>query len=253
MPFTAGGKLGEDFPTAPKTKIELGKDYGMSQVSKIGDWDQQIEAFRQYVIGKTAAEVQGIAVDESTRPTGADLTAGCTMSVGSYIAGVTAAIEKAVAVNVAATDKVGLGIVTVTDRSADAADGEDGVAEAYSYFTAVTLNADGAVSAALIDSTIGDVKFDATGKITSDLTARVATKVELGDAYGMKKASSIGKEWFEQANAFAAYAVGKTAEQITGIAVDANGKATGADLTASVTVPVGEFSGCLLKAIANAK
>ena len=253
LPFTAEGKLGADYPAEPKTKNELGTDYGMSKVSKIGDWDKQIEAFRQYVIGKTAEEVKGIALDDSTKPTGADLTAGCTMSIGSYISGVVAAIEKATPVNAAATDKVGLGIVTTTDRSSDAADGEDGVAEAYSYYAALTVNAEGAVTAALIDSTISDVKFDQTGKITTDLTAPIATKQELGDTYGMRKASSIGKEWNEQANALAAYLLGKTAEQIKGIAIDADGKATDADLLASVTVSLGDLTGVALKAIANAK
>lgn len=253
LPFTAAGKLGENFPAESKTKIELGTDYGMAAVSKIGDWDLQIEAFRKYVIGKTVDEVKGIAVDDSTRPTGADLTAGCTMAIGSYISGIVAAIEKATPVNAAATDKVGIGIGTTTDRSADAADGQDGVAEAYSYYAAVTVNADGVVTSAVIDSTIGKVKFDATGKITSDLTTRVATKLELGAAYGMKKASAIGKEWDEQANAFAAYVVGKTAADITGIAVGTDGKATGADLTASVTVALSDLSSPVLKAIANAK
>ena len=253
LPFTADVKLGANFPADPKTKNELGTDYGMSKVSKIGDWDQQIEAFRQYVIGKTAQEVQGIALDDATHPTDADLTAGCTMSIGSYISGVVAAVEKATPVNASATDKVGLGIVTTTDRSADAADGEDGVAEAYSYYAAVTVNADGAVTAALIDSTISDVKFDATGKITSDLTTPVATKQELGDAYGMRKASGIGKEWNEQANALAAYLLGKTAEQIKGIAVTDDGKAADPDLLASVTVSLGDLTGVALKAIANAK
>jgi len=253
LPFTAAGKLGDNFPAEPKTKIELGNDYGMSTVSKIGDWDLQIEALRKYLIGKTADEVKGIAVDDSTRPTGADLTAGCTMAIGSYISGVVAAIGKATPVNAAATDKLGIGIVTSTNRSADAADGQDGVAEAYSYYAVVTVNADGVVTSALIDSNIGDVKFDATGKITSDLTSRVATKLELGAAYGMKQASSIGKEWDEQANAFSAYVVGKTADEIKGIAVGTDGKPAGADLTASVTITLSDLSSPVLKAIANAK
>ncbi|HNW85703.1 MAG TPA: hypothetical protein PLP25_02360 [Candidatus Limiplasma sp.] len=253
MPFTAAGKLGNNFPTEMKTKRELGDSYGMAAVSKLGDWDKQIEAFRVYVIGKTADEVNGIAVDESTRPTGADLTAGCTMAVGSYISGVSAAIGAASPAEASATDKVGVGITTSTDSSIDAADGQDGLCEAYSYYAAVAVNADGVVTACQIDSTKGAVTFDATGKITSDLSARVTTIKELGDAYGMKSASSIGKEWYEQANAFAAYVVGKTAADIQGIAVDESTKPTGADLTASVTLPVGPFQATVLKAIANAR
>ena len=33
------------------------------------EWDAQAKAFEEYVVGKTAAEVQGIAVNEETKPT----------------------------------------------------------------------------------------------------------------------------------------------------------------------------------------
>ena len=253
MPFTAAGALGANFPAEVKTKMELGADYGMAKVSKVGEWDAQIEALRVYLIGKTADEIKGIAVDDSTHPTDADLTAGCTMAIGSYLSGVLAAMEKAVPVNASATDKVGLGIVVSTDGSKDAQDGKDGLAQAYATYAAVTVNADGAVTACLIDSTQGNVKFTATGTITSDVGARTATKQELGDAYGMKAASPIGKEWNEQANAFAAYVLGKTAAQADGIALDDSTKPTDVDLVASVTISAGALKGTVLKAIANAK
>jgi hypothetical protein len=78
------------------------------------------------------------------------------------------------------------------------------------------------------------------------------TKVEIGDAYGMKKQSKIGKEWYEQANAFAAYVVGKTSSEVSGIAMS-EGKATDADLLASVTVSLGDFIATITKAGVNAK
>lgn len=253
MPFTVEGKLGANFPSEPKTKIELGNDYGMSAVSKIGDWDRQIAAFRAYIIGKTVGEVQGIAVDDATKPTGADLTASCTMSVGDYISGVVAAMGKATACSAAAGDKLGLAILTETDGSKDAMDGADGLCQAYSDYAVVTVNTQGAVTACLLDSTKGNVNFSTAGKITSDLTARTSTLQELGDGYGMKAASPIGKEWFEQANALAAYAVGKTADEIGAIALDQSGKATDADLVASVTISLGTLKPVLLKAVQNAQ
>ena len=253
MPFTATGTLGADFPAEVKTKIELGTAYGMAAVSKIGEWDQQIEAFRTYAIGKTAEQIKGIALDDSTHPTDADLTAGCTMAIGSYVSGLVAAIENAVPVNAAATDKVGLGILVATDKSKDAMNGSDGVAQANATYAAVAVNADGAVTACQVDSTKVGVAFDATGKITSDLTAPVVTVQAMGEAYGMKAASPIGKEWNEQATAFAAYTVGKTATEIDGIALDESTKPTGADLVASVTMSAGDLKAAVLKAIANAK
>jgi hypothetical protein len=253
MPFTAAGTLGASFPSEIKTKTELGADYGMSTVSKVGEWDAQIATLRTYMLGKTIAQVQGIAVDDATHPTDADLTAGCTMAIGDYIAAVVAAADSAQPVASAATDKVGVGIVVTTGSSKDAADGKDGLAQASGTYTAVTVNDSGVVTAALIDGTQGNVNFDATGKITSDTAAMVATKQQIGDAYGMRAASPIGKEWYEQADAFAAYVVGKTAAEIDGIALDEATKPTGADLTASVTISAGDFKSSVLKALANAQ
>ena len=83
-----------------------------------------------------------------------------------------------------------------------------------------------------------------------DLTAAQPSKNELGDAYGMKKASSIGKEWYEQAAAFSAYVTGKTVSEVSGIAVDDHESPTDADLAASVTIGIGEFQTLIEKAAA---
>jgi hypothetical protein len=50
------------------------------------------------------------------------------------------------------------------------------------------------------------------------------TKRGKGDAYGMKAASSIKKEWYEQADAFDSYAVGKTAAELAKLSVGGDGK-----------------------------
>jgi hypothetical protein len=69
----------------------------------------------------------------------------------------------------------------------------------------------------------------------------------------MKKASGIGKEWYEQADAFAKYCVGKTAADVKGIALTDDGHAADADLAASVTVHIGPFMTNVDKAAAAAK
>lgn len=253
MPFTATGTLGAEFPADAATKRELGDNYGMSKVSQIGEWDAQIAALCAYLVGKTADEVKNVAMDETTKPTDEELTAGCTMSIGGFISTVVSAMEAATDCDAKATDKVGLSIVTNTSHSKDAADGKDGQCQAYSFFAAVTAGEDGVITACKIDSTQGTVTFDATGKITSDLTARTATKQELGDGYGMRAASGIGKEWFEQADAFAAYVIGKTAADVEGIALDESTKPTDAELAASVTVSAGSLQSAVLKALSCAK
>ena len=69
--------------TAPQSKNELGDDYGMKGNSAIGaEWYQQAENFSAYVTGKTAADVAGIAIAESTKPAeGTDLAATVTISI----------------------------------------------------------------------------------------------------------------------------------------------------------------------------
>lgn len=252
MGFTKEGKIvpNETF----KSKKELKEEYNMKPASAIGkEWYEQAEALEQYVVGKTAAEVKGIALDEDTKPTDADLAATCSMKIGSYIEGITAAVDAAKDLGTQPGDKLGFAVVTDMMYSSKDAGEKDGLAQSDSTFAAVTVDAEGKTTAVAIDCVQGKINFDATGVITSDLTASVKTKKALGDEYGMKPASPIGKEWFEQNAALEAYATGKTAEEISGIAVDEDMKPTDADLTASCTMAIGELQSAIVKAINNAK
>ena len=112
---------------------------------------------------------------------------------------------------------------------------------------AITLNGD-VITSCIIDAVQADVNFDTAGAVTTDLTTPVLSKNQLGDDYGMKKASSIGKEWYEQAAGFAAYVTGKTPAEVSGIAVTEDGKAADADLAASVTISIGAFQTLVDKA-----
>ena len=49
-----------------------------------GEWYQQIDAFKSMIMGKTAADVEAIAVDEGGYPTDDTLRTGCTMKVTAY-------------------------------------------------------------------------------------------------------------------------------------------------------------------------
>ena len=72
---------------APKTKNELGFDYGMVayKASAIGkEWFEQAEYFCDYITGKTLTEVATIAVDEGTKTTDVDLATGCTIAIGGF-------------------------------------------------------------------------------------------------------------------------------------------------------------------------
>ena len=107
--------------------------------------------------------------------------------------------------------KIGLGMSTSISSSKDATAEKDGTAVVYSFIAALTVDANGVIHEADLDVLQAKVAFDATGKLTSDLSAPALTKTELGDAYGMRKASPIGLEYDEQLAGLEAWLVGKTA------------------------------------------
>lgn len=251
--FSDAGKITTPLDTVYKTKNELGDEYGMRASSGISkEWNEQATSFAEYVVGKTASEVAGIAVDEATYPTGADLTSSVTIHIGDFKNGVQKAVENVKDIGSGKDDKLGIGVQTTIAKSTDAGDAA-GLAQAYSFYSVTTTDANGVITGCILNGSQTNVNFDASGKITSDLNTIFKTKNELGDEYGMKSASGIGKEWYEEAAAFAEYVVGKTATEVEGIAVDDTKHATGADLTSSVTVSIGGFQETIMKAVAGAK
>ncbi len=251
--FSKDGKLLTDLATAFQSKQELKEAYGMKKASGIGkEWNEQADAFEAYVIGKTIDQVKGIALGEDGKATEADLTSSVTVHINEFIEAVEKAVAGAQDLGAKEGDKLGLAIVTNIAKSKDATAEAAGLAQAYSYYTATTVAADGKISSCIIDASQGNVNFDATGVITTDLTVAPQTKQELKEAYNMKKASGIGKEWYEQANAFAAYVTGKTVAEVDGIAMT-DGVPSVADLTSSVTVHATDFVTAIDKAVATAE
>ena len=94
--YTADGKLETDIEAEGTTKKALGADYNMKAASEIGkEWDEQIAAFEDWTVGKTADEIKNLEVDESGKTADADLKASVTMSVNGYVEVVSEAIDKA--------------------------------------------------------------------------------------------------------------------------------------------------------------
>ncbi len=249
--FSKEGKLVTDVATAFKSKQELGTEYGMLKASGIGkEWNEQADAFAAYVVGKTIDEVKGIALNEGA-PADADLAASVTVHITDYIATLEKAVANAQELGAVEGDQLGLGVSTDIAKSKDASAEGDGLAQAYSYYIASTFNAEGKISSCVIDASQGNVNFSTAGAITTDLTVAPQTKQELKEGYGMKSASGIGKEWYEQANAFATYVIGKSVDEVKGIALT-EGKPADADLAASVTVHVNAFVADIEKASLSA-
>jgi len=255
--FSNKGEVVTPLDSIFASKQDMGAAYGMKKGSGIGkEWNEQATAFAQYCEGKTVDEIKGIAVNDKGEPTGADLTSSVTITVTTFMAVVEKAVANAQDMGATADDTLGLGVETNIGHSANYGantSSPDGVAQAYTTYVATSFSKDGKITSVLIDASQTNVNFDQTGKITSDLKAALQTKDELGDAYGMKKASSLGKEWNEQAASFASYITGKTVDEVKGIAVNDKGGATSADITSSVTIGVADFIKLVGLAAGNAR
>ena len=82
--FDTTGNTTADLTAPVQTKNELGENYGMvAWGGAIAEWNEQAASFAEYVTGKTADEVAGIAVEEG-KPTDADLTSSVTIKIGGF-------------------------------------------------------------------------------------------------------------------------------------------------------------------------
>ena len=148
--------------------------------------------------------------------------------------------------------KTGFAVVSSAGSSKDATADADGLAQVDSTAVAVLVDDKGVIQNIVIDVVQTKFNFSATGEFTTDLAKTFDSKKERGDAYDMKKASPIGKEWDEQAEALEKYVTGKTLEEVKGIAVN-GGYPADEDLTASVTINIGSMLTAIEKAVNNAK
>lgn len=147
--------------------------------------------------------------------------------------------------------KLGFGAVTNIAKSVNATAEKAGNVQVYTMLAAVSVDTAGKITNVWIDSIQSNVAIDTAGKVTTDLKALMPTKRELGDKYGMKKSSKLGKEWWEQADAMEKALIGKTKADIEKMKT-AEGKAAG-DLAASVSITVAEYLEAVVKAIDNAQ
>ena len=245
----ATGAITTDLTKAVQTKQELGDAYNMVAWGGAKyEWYEQANSFAQYVVGKTAEEVEGIAVNEGTKPTGSDLSSTVTIAIGGFKAAVVEAVNNASHLGASTSDELHLAANVSVSSSKNATADKKGVAEVDVDVIALT-ESKGYITSSVLDAVQAKVEFDTTGAITTDLTKEILTKNELGDAYGMVSWGGAIAEWDEQAASFCEYIKGKTADQVAGISVDAGTKPTGADLTSTVTIAIGGFKALVAEAL----
>ena len=212
--FTTEGKAvaNESFVT----KYELGDGYNMVAYGGATlEWYQQVDAFCALIVGKTADEVMAL-VAENAKGTDEVLGAGCTIYVSDFAKAVAKAIEGAVESGATMNDTLKLGVATsqtVTDATEDKA----GSNKVETYLFAAAVDAEGKITAASSDCVEVSFGFDVAGASAFDASKEVLSKKEKGNDYGMVAYGGAAKEWFEQAAAFDAACLGKTAAEVAGL------------------------------------
>lgn len=160
--------------------------------------------------------------------------------------------------SLAMADTFGLGIVTGIDSSVDATvngdEKKDGTAQVNSTIVAVLLDDNGIIVDIKIDVAQTKVTFSTDGAITADMEAEIKSKMELKEAYNMKRASAIEAEFNEQIEAFELFCIGKPAADIIGMTTyqrdDHHTRVPeDADLKTSCTIDVGDILDALAKAV----
>ena len=247
--FDNKGALVTDVAVAPQTKNELGENYGMvAWGGAIAEWDAQAAALASFAVGKTVEELKSGAIDETGKaPAGSDLATQATIYLGGYVSAIEKAVANASHLGAQKGDTLKLAATNEISDSTSAAADAEGLAQLYTTVTALTLK-DETITSCAIDAVQAKVNFDTTGTVTTDLTAPIQTKNELGESYGMVAYGNAIAEWDAQAASFASYITGKTAADVAGIAVDEKTAPTDADLTASVTIKIGGFQELIAKA-----
>ncbi len=239
--FDNTGKITTDLTSAPKTKNELGADYGMvAHGGAIAEWNEQAQALADFAVGKTVDELKNGAIDETGKaPQGSELASSATIYLGGYVSAIEKAVLNAKHLGANSTDKLCIAANSLVNGSKDAGE-KAGLSQLDTTVVALTLNND-VISSCYIDSVQAKVEFDNTGIIVTDINNEIATKNELGADYGMVAHGGAIAEWNEQAASFAKYVTGKTAAEVSGIAVNERTAPTDTDLASSVTIAIGDF------------
>ena len=150
--------------------------------------------------------------------------------------------------------KLGMGVVT------DIATGKF----EFNATVATVVTKEGVIVACRLDA----VQNKAEVKDGAVVITELRTKMEQGDDYGMAAAVNYGmdwnkdgvvKEWYDQAKAFEAYVVGKTAAQVEAMptqVVEGNGYVISAEdalLAAGCTIQITDFKAAVVKACNDAQ
>ena len=136
---------------------------------------------------------------------------------------------------------LGLAVTGNLHRSMHATESFPGCVRLEGTAAAVVLDGEGVIRGCAIGGVTARREFDSTGLLLPG-AEDFLSKAELGENYGMHKASSLGTEWQQQADDFARSCLGKTAAQLQS-----------ADVVTSVTIDTVDLLQAVTKAAENAR
>lgn len=233
-----------------KTKREKGDAYGMkAYAGSAKEWYEQADAFAAQCVGKKESEIASLVVNGK----GNDdvVAAGCTIYASEFAAAVEEAVKNTTDSAATADATLNIGVVSTQAEAKDASADAAGTNEIDTTI-AVAVVKDGKVLAMASDAIQTTFKFDQKGKADAEAVAP-KSKLEAGANYGMSQygqdLNGDGKvlEWFEQAAAFNTACEGKTASEISALAVD-TGYGVESLQTAGCTINVADMVKAAVKA-----
>lgn len=131
--------------------------------------------------------------------------------------------------------KVGIGSYTTTEDSASSVEGDNGRGVVSTTYATVIFDENDVIKKVYIDEVESKLYFDGQGQLDESRNNReVRSKRELGDEYGMKGASGIGKEWYEQINSLEDWLVGKNLREISDYVMNSGDYGTNSDYADSL-------------------
>ena len=251
------------------TKKELGFNYNMAAYgtpnygTTVKEWFEQAAIFEQYVVGKTAAELEALEYQEvNNHWISKDedlLSAGCTIQIGEFVNAVVKACNDEQSTKFYSDGKFTLGLgVNNADNGTTGDDFEATVKMNIDY--AATVVVDGKIVAALNDAAQPQATI-VEGEVTA--TAKLISKRDLKEGYNMAAFGSdnngdgIVLEWYKQSAAFSNYIAGLTSAEVEGLeTAEVNNHLISTDdalLSAGCTMQITGIMAVVVEAVADAK
>ena len=251
------------------TKKELGYNYNMAAYgtpnygTTVKEWFEQAAIFEQYVVGKTAAELEALEYQEvNNHWISKDedlLSAGCTIQIGEFVNAVVKACNDEQSTKFYSDGKFTLGLgVNNADNGTTGDDFEATVKMNIDY--AATVVVDGKIVAALNDAAQPQATI-VEGEVTA--TAKLISKRDLKEGYNMAAFGSdnngdgIVLEWYKQSAAFSNYIAGLTSAEVEGLeTAEVNNHLISTDdalLNAGCTMQITGIMAVVVEAVADAK